>query len=886
MSERILITLCGLCLTAAVDAAEPAPLFPFVLPWDDASPGITDLSGWLPKPAGKFGPVRVGPDGHLYTGDQRLRLHGVDLAFSAAFPTHDQADKVAARLAKFGNNIVRFHIMDMQRFPNGLLARDAKDTRTFEPEALDRLDYFTAQLIQRGVYIYLCTLNYRPFNAADGLPPEIKQLGAPYQGRHVVGFFDPAQIELQEEYDRNLLLHRNAYTGKTYAADPAVAMVEINNENGLLHAWLGGTVDKLPEVFQSKLRRRWNESLKERYATTERLRQAWSVGAQPLGDELLHNADFAHGQDGWTLELHQPAAATVSVTDDTPADLRGAHSVCIDVQKVGTESWHVRFEQFGLKLQPEQGYTATWWAKAEKPMALRVSLAMGHAPWQTLGREGTFQLGTEWQACRLVVQPGIGQENARLVFDPPMRTGRIWLAGISLRPGGVTGLPKGETLQDMTVASLRHDQLASRSLPATRDWVRFLWEIEDAYWQTLHHYLKDELKVQGVVIGTMSGCSTPNLMAKLDGIDSHAYWQHPVFPGRPWDSANWYVRNVSMVNARGGLLPGLAMHRVLAKPFCITEYGHPAPNTFGSEGSLLRGAYAGLQDWDYLSTSRFAQRNDFDLRRIRQWFDIDQHPTKMLTLIPAAAMFLRGDVTPAKQQVVASLSRQQELDLLPRQHAWSLVDLGPQGIPPEATLVHRVALAVEGQAVPPDALRPEQVKLPTDDFVSDTGQLEWDLRRPGHGVVTIDTPRSQAVVGYGGGQRYELSGLVIEPGQTRQDGWSALTLTAIEGDLATAPSRWLITATGYLENTDMGWKDAEHSSVGDTWGQPPTLVEGIPARFIAPFAADQVEVWALDERGQRRTTVPCQTGPGGHAVIAIGPEWKTLWYEVAVHRPT
>ena len=68
MTSRTFITLCGLCLTTPLAAAEPAPLFPFVLPWDDASPGIADLSGWLPKPAGKFGPVQVGPDGHLYTG--------------------------------------------------------------------------------------------------------------------------------------------------------------------------------------------------------------------------------------------------------------------------------------------------------------------------------------------------------------------------------------------------------------------------------------------------------------------------------------------------------------------------------------------------------------------------------------------------------------------------------------------------------------------------------------------------------------------------------------------------------------------------------------------------------------------------------------------------
>jgi hypothetical protein len=699
----------------------------------------------------------------------------------------------------------------------------------------------------------------------------------------VVGFFDPAEIALQKEYDRKLLLHRNAYTGKTYAVDPAVAMVEINNENGLLHAWLAGTLDGLPGVFQTELRGQWNKWLKGRYATTQRLREAWSEGAQPIGDELLTNAGFARGQDAWTLELHKPAAATASVTDDAPANLRGVRSVCIDLRKIGAESWHVRFEQFGLKLRPDQSYTATWWAKAEVPGELRVGLAMGHAPWQTLGREGTVQLGAEWHAYRLVVQPGTGQENARLVFDPPMRTGRIWLAGISLRPGGITGLLDDETLQDTTVAGLPHDKLADRSSSAARDWVRFLWETEDAYWQTFYHYLKDELKVQGAVIGTIVGCSTPNLMARLDCIDSHAYWQHPVFPGRPWDPSNWYVRNVSMVNARGGLLPGLALHRLLDKPFCVTEYGHPAPNTTCSEGSLLRGAYAGLQDWDYLSTSRFAQSNDFSLRRIRHWFDIDQHPTKMVTLIPAAAMFLRGDVAAAKQQVVATLDRRQELDLLPRQYPWSLVDLGPRGIPPEATLVHRVALAVEGQTVPADALRPDQVKLPTDDFVSDTGQLRWDLRRPGRGVVTINTPRSKAVVGYGGGCRYALGGLVIEPGQTRQDGWSAVTLTAMEGDLASAPSRWLITATGYVENTGMGWKGAGHDSVGNDWGKAPTLVEGIPARFTVPFAAAQVEVWALDERGQRRITVPCQAAPDGHAIIAIGPQWKTLWYEVAVH---
>jgi len=84
---------------------KPEPMFPFVLPWDDASANAPDVSGWLDRPAGKLGPV-VARDGHLFTGTKRLRLVGVNLCFGANFPTHDDAAKVAARLAKFGVNCV------------------------------------------------------------------------------------------------------------------------------------------------------------------------------------------------------------------------------------------------------------------------------------------------------------------------------------------------------------------------------------------------------------------------------------------------------------------------------------------------------------------------------------------------------------------------------------------------------------------------------------------------------------------------------------------------------------------------------------------------------------------------------------------------------------
>ena len=97
------------------------------------------------------------------------------------------------------------------------------------------------------------------------------------------------------------------------------------------------------------------------------------------------------------------------------------------------------------------------------------------------------------------------------------------------------------------------------------------------------------------------------------------------------------------------------------------------------------------------------------------------------------------------------------------------------------------------------------------------------------------------------------------------------------------PRRWLITATGYVENTDMQWKNPERSSVGGNWGKAPSLVEGIPAHITLPMPARQVEAWTLDERGQRKTKLAVETNDGGHAVLVISPLHKTLWYEVTTN---
>ena len=64
------------------------------------------MSHLLEAPAGKSGRIRV-KDGHFVNDRGRVRLHATNLTGPANFPTHAEAERLAARLARFGSSIGR-----------------------------------------------------------------------------------------------------------------------------------------------------------------------------------------------------------------------------------------------------------------------------------------------------------------------------------------------------------------------------------------------------------------------------------------------------------------------------------------------------------------------------------------------------------------------------------------------------------------------------------------------------------------------------------------------------------------------------------------------------------------------------------------------------------
>ena len=857
----------------------PAPLIPFVLPWDDggAADSVTNLSGWLDAPAGRAGFVAA-RDGHFYAGEKRIRFLGVNLCFGANFPTHEDAEKVAARMARFGINCVRFHHMDTSDSPDGLLK---SDRRTIDPDRLDRLDYLIAQFKKHGIY---ADLNLHVGRHYPGMP-SAPGMASFFKG---IDLFYPDMIRMQKDYARELLTHVNPYTKTRYVDEPAVALVEINNENGLIEEWLSSSMDNLPEPLAAELTRQWNAWLAKKYPTHEALAKAWSVGEKPLGDSLLVNSELPQGVKAWTLEHHDQAKAGIQAVKEGPNDTWAAKITTI---AIGRETWNVQLSWPDLAFKKDEPYTLTFQAKAEVARTIGVGLFQAHDPWHDLAHT-RVRLTDQWQTFTLVLMPGEDEKVGRLMFTPlGDRLGSVWLATVSLRPGGLLGLHEGEKLG--SIPMFRKADMCGRTVPAQRDWMRFMYDTEAAYWTGMRDFIKTDCGSKSIVVGTIVGCSTPNLMAAMDAIDTHGYWQHPHFPRKQWDMNDWTVNNVSMVNSPAESVPGeLAVRRVLGKPLICTEYNHAAPNTFAGEAPLMLAAMAGAQDWDGVFLFAYSHRRDnWDAQHICSFFDIDQHPTKMANLPIAAAMFFRGDVRPDDKLAVCRIGPDDELELLrTRGQPWHLVTTEYFGIPRFVSLLHRVAIEVPGispapnakQCIPPDDLvaLARGPASPRTSFVSDTGELTWDVTRKDQGVVTVNAPRTKMLAGFVDGRSFTLGDVVIAPGPTRQD-WCTISLTLAKGDSFSGPCRVLLVATGYTENTAMGWKDSSKNTVGRNWGRSPSVVEVIPAEITLPVPAAKVSAWALDERGQRGEKLIVKES-AGKAAIQIGPPSKTVWYEVVV----
>ena len=726
----------------------PGPMFPFQ-PTHATPDNLTNVATWpcaQPAPAGNAGFIRA-RDNHFEDDSGERRFLGTNICFTGCFPSHDKAERVAEELTRYGINIVRLHYVHHQ-FPAG--RRYPEKDSFLEPEQLERFDYLFAQLKKRGIYTYFQLNIARKFGIQNGLDTE----GLPNFNKGVDQVY-PDMVRLNRKYVAEILAHRNPYTGLAYKEEPAIAMLELENENSIVHAWFNKWFHfpQLKDPFGRMLKDRWNGFLRRKYRRTDNLRKAWSTGP-----------------------------------------------------------------------------------------------------------------GFSW--------------------------------------------PKDQRLEKGTVAWPMDEQEWKAVPQRAVDLTEFLAETEARYFSDMNAWIKDGVGAPQCVTGTQVHYGFDHPLARTDYIDAHCYWRHPVFEGQAWKGGAWSVGTGALVNARpypATTLTRLACDRVLGKPFTVSEFDHPNLTPYNAEGLLMAAAFAAYQNWSGLIQFAWSHSDDFFRDVQAPLFDLCSATQKLVHFPACYAMFIRGDVSNGSLDTlcVRRSSLQEDVRAVARKRVASA--RGGGSLPWTTLPLTRVSGRIlsdmpelydtEGHTII-DSLRtaPAEVRKAAgaSRLCSSTGELTWDRSLEDAGYFQVDTRGTKVFTGFVRGRSFRFDGFSLTPGKTLGD-WLTLSLTRTDAGKGAGsgrgplePGRYLLAVTGACHNTDMVLANPKPDFVstqakyGGHPGHAPILCEGIPAALVFDQASALVRCYALDGDGARTAEVPVAATDDGKALLQIGPQFRTVWYEILI----
>ena len=895
---------------------ENGNLFPFVIEkgapdnitnvqtWDGASFSEVDSDGFVQARQGEF-----------RTDSDKARLFGTNLSCSALFCSHEKADRLAETLARFGIGSVRLHRMDWRNIWDKNKGADIwgknfdQGATEIDLDQLEKFDYLVSRLYARGVKVALNLHVSRIFREVDGFE-NAEELPRLIQG---VSNFDRRMIELQKDYARDLLTHVNPYTGRAYVDDPGVTSIEINNENSILASWIWGLLDDLPDPYAHDFMAMWNQWLLKKYKSTDGLREAWNRNRIPLGDEQVKVSVFEKGfqfgdDTNWILEDDSASKWSAQVLPPEEIGIEsGALRFC--VSSADDSSSVPRFKSVGLRVRKGSPYQIHFRARSDRTRSFNVSVEP-NTPWESTGFAKEFVVNREWKVFNLSFISPI-DDDASLVFKGFMNDDALELTDVSFREGAPESPAVNVSLEEGEVGLLKGVGGAGKyGVAAADDFIEFLRDVENDYLQEMYDYVRS-LGAKSLVMGTQIKDGFLHNQAKMDYCDVHAYWNYPKLP-KGWNCNNWIVGNACLAdNPLYAEMTRLGMTRIIGKPFVCSEYNHSYPNFYAAEGNLIYSAIASFQDWSAIYQYAWAHDDDFEPEMATQFFNMSSEQTKMAHLPACYAIFARGDVQagPGKLVYVPELTEQGELDavkysitsmeyyhpLIRRLGFNELLNLAVySGIDLADPNIETVPKLAEARRVSDWKDLPEELGSPEKrEIVNEFGEVKWNFQKAGEGYFVVDTARTKVFSGFVT-KPCEFDALALDIGKTNL-GWATVSFVKaknVDGtekkDGVVSKGSYLLTATGESRNTDEVRKFPNEGDVtsaseyGGSMGKAPALCEGIPATITLPgVSAAAVSVYALDASGARAKEVPV-ADKNGAASFAIGPEYRTIWYEVVV----
>jgi hypothetical protein len=233
---------------------------------DEFSPqAMLDLRNLNEDYAGQHGFIRLSGDGNSFVrGDgQPIRFWGgSDYVQRIAHERNDQTvlERHARFLAKRGVNVVRLHGAIQPK------RRGAKLTDVDERE-LDEIYRLVAAMKKAGIYTIIS-----PYWAVQAHAQKAWGVADAENGNcAALLFFDPMLQKGYKAWLKRIYADVNPYTGIPLAKDPAVAIIQIQNEDSMLF-W---TMQSVKGQALKNLRKLYGQWVLKKYGSFDKARAAW-----------------------------------------------------------------------------------------------------------------------------------------------------------------------------------------------------------------------------------------------------------------------------------------------------------------------------------------------------------------------------------------------------------------------------------------------------------------------------------------------------------------------------------------------------------------------------------------------------------------------------------
>jgi len=252
------------------------------------------MSYWLDKPAGKHGFLQMQGKNYVFEDGTPVKFWGVNLASDRPFVNPATAKKWTRFMAKYGINGVRFHKFTW-RATDGIHSTQLTETKW------RNFDFFCQELREAGIYYGWSHIYGHRLRPADSTRvvaySEIKNTNFPWSHLNgsttsLVNFADDLQA-LNIELTVNMLNHVNPHTGLRYANDPALAFIELQNEDNIFWGAMENTLEQTP-TYRAMLTQKFSAWLKAKYETEAALKAAWQEKGLVKDESLAAGTIYPH----------------------------------------------------------------------------------------------------------------------------------------------------------------------------------------------------------------------------------------------------------------------------------------------------------------------------------------------------------------------------------------------------------------------------------------------------------------------------------------------------------------------------------------------------------------------------------------------------------------